>query len=234
MPIARLCVTTTSFVEISQPKEIQMKLSKTVGAVFAVAGTLFTAGLASALDTMSMAILGKCIDDPGGNVSDGTHVNMFSCNKGANQEWFIESDGTIRPSADSNMCLDLPAWQTADGTLLELWDCNGQQNQQWTFESDGTLRGYGGKCVEDPGFQTANGTALDYWDCNGGTNQIFSKGDVEFCTYQDFLSCQDFEMIGRGQWLRIEGSPGSEAECGLSCTYACTGGNYGACPPGVQ
>jgi hypothetical protein len=79
------------------------------GRLSVAAGTLLTAGSASTLDTKSMAILGKCLDDPGGNVSDGTHVNMYSCNKGANQEWFIESDGTIRPSADSNMCLDLPA-----------------------------------------------------------------------------------------------------------------------------
>jgi hypothetical protein len=122
-------------------------------------------------------MLGKCADVPAANSANGTGVEMWDCNGGANQEWIFETDGTVRPAFNTNKCLDIPAGNTTDGTRLEIWDCYaGDANQQWTLNTDGTLRGLGGKCMDDPAGNTADGTMFDYWTCgNGQSNQTFNR-----------------------------------------------------------
>ncbi len=129
--------------------------------------------LAGATD-VSLQVLGKCLDVPAFNDTNGTDVQIYDCNGGTNQQWEFWSDGTVRPTFNTNKCLDLPGWETADGTPIQIYDCHGGTNQQWTLSSGGILQGYGGKCVDDPGFSTSNGTDLQYYDCNGGFNQVFT------------------------------------------------------------
>jgi hypothetical protein len=131
------------------------------------------AATASAADP-ALYILGKCVDVPSASTTNGTGIQIYDCNGGANQEWEFRSDGTVRPNYDTNKCLDLPGWETADHTPIQIYDCNGGSNQQWALESDGTLRGYGGKCVDDPSASTSDGTFFQYYDCNGGSNQHFT------------------------------------------------------------
>jgi hypothetical protein len=129
--------------------------------------------LAGATD-VSLQVLGKCLDVPGFNDTNGTDVQIYDCNGGTNQQWELWADGTVRPTFNTNKCLDLPGWETADGTPIQIYDCHGSSNQQWTLSSTGILQGYGGKCVDDPGFSTSNGTNLQYYDCNGGFSQVFT------------------------------------------------------------
>jgi hypothetical protein len=133
------------------------------------------AGIAAAAPAPSLYILGKCVDVPGFNGTNGTQVQIYDCNGGENQQWDLWGDGTVRAEFNRNKCLDLPGWQTADGTPIQIYDCNGGSNQQWTLQSDGTLRGFGGKCLDDPGGSTTAGTFFQYWDCIGGDgNQQFT------------------------------------------------------------
>jgi len=156
-----------------------MKLLKLALVPFGFACIAFHAAPASATEvygTGTLQILGKCVDDPGWNVTNGTIVQLYDCNGGSNQTWDLLSDGTIRPAFNTNKCLDLPGGQTNNGTLIQIYDCNGGANQQWNLDSSGTLKGSGGKCVDDPSGSTSNGTQLQYYDCNGGSNQSFSFG----------------------------------------------------------
>ena len=158
-----------------------MKYSQLAIVALGVAGPVVVASpaFAGVTGTGNLELLGKCMDAPNGQSSDGTNVNLYDCNGGTNQVWILGADGTIRPAFDQTKCLDLPDWQTDNGTLLNLWDCNGGSNQQWSLDGDSAIRGYGAKCVDDPSGSTDNGVSLLYYDCNGGSNQQLSLVPVQ-------------------------------------------------------
>jgi alpha-galactosidase len=58
-------------------------------------------------------------------------VQLWDCNGGTNQQWTLQTNGTIRNN-QSGLCLDVNNNQTANGTLTLLWTCTGATNQQWT------------------------------------------------------------------------------------------------------
>ena len=71
----------------------------------------------------------KCVDDNAGSATQGTHVQMWACNGGANQQWQAVNGTLVNPV--SGKCLDDPGFTTSNGTQLEIWTCNGGSNQQW-------------------------------------------------------------------------------------------------------
>ncbi|MYS19126.1 Concanavalin A-like lectin/glucanases superfamily protein [Streptomyces sp. DvalAA-14] len=119
---------------------------------------------------VAVADTSKCVDDDAGGTTNGTRVQLWDCNGGANQNWTFAADGTVRVGGK---CLDITGGPTAtaDGTPVEIWDCNGGANQQWSAQNGALVNPGSGKCLDDPGFNTANGTQLEIWTCNGGSNQ---------------------------------------------------------------
>ncbi len=73
-----------------------------------------------------------CLDAYDNQTSPGTKVETWSCDGGANQQWNVNSNGTIT-GVQSGLCLDVSQSSTADGAPVDLWTCNGQSNQQWTL-----------------------------------------------------------------------------------------------------
>jgi hypothetical protein len=71
-----------------------------------------------------------CLDASNQGTSNGTAVIIWSCNGQANQQWNVNSNGTIT-SVNSGLCLD--AYSTANGTPLQLWSCSGQANQRFSL-----------------------------------------------------------------------------------------------------
>ncbi len=100
--------------------------------------------------------------------ANGTKIQMWDCNGGANQSWTVESNGTLQVYGK---CLDITGANYSNGTLIELWQCNGGANQQWQASNGELVNPASGKCLDDPNSNTANGTQLDLWTCNGGANQ---------------------------------------------------------------
>jgi GH25 family lysozyme M1 (1,4-beta-N-acetylmuramidase) len=113
---------------------------------------------------------GKCLDDPGASATNGTRVQIWTCNGGASQNWTLAQDGTIRVFGK---CLDVANGGTANGTVVRLWSCiGGNTNQRWLVGSNGQLVNVtSGKCLDDPYSRTTSGTKLDIWACTGGSNQ---------------------------------------------------------------
>jgi hypothetical protein len=109
-----------------------------------------------------------CVDDNAGSSTDGTIVQIWACNGGSNQNWTVETNGTIEINGK---CLDIANNSTADGALIDLWDCNGGGNQQWEAEGSTIVNPQSGKCLDDPAGSSTEGTQLDLWTCNGGANQ---------------------------------------------------------------
>ena len=110
----------------------------------------------------------KCVDDNGLSSANGTKIQLWDCNGGANQQWTVASNGTLQVYGK---CMDITGANYSNGTLVELWDCNGGGNQQWQASNGELVNPASGKCLDDPNSNTANGTQLELWTCNGGTNQ---------------------------------------------------------------
>ncbi|MFI5065562.1 MAG: ricin-type beta-trefoil lectin domain protein [Streptosporangiales bacterium] len=116
----------------------------------------------------------RCLDVPGQATANGTLLDIWDCNGGANQQWDYLSNGELQ--VYGSKCLDVPGNATAAGTRVEIWDCNGGTNQQWTLSSNGTVVGReSGLCLDVTGAGTANGTAVEIWTCNGGSNQQWAR-----------------------------------------------------------
>ncbi|MER7982740.1 lectin [Streptomyces sp. NPDC095817] len=110
-----------------------------------------------------------CVDDAGSATTDGTHVQIWSCNNTYAQDWIVAGDGTIRTLGK---CLDADHSGTTNGTLIQLWTCNGSGAQQWTTGANGSLVNPQSKlCLDDPNSTTTNGTQLQLYTCNGSGAQ---------------------------------------------------------------
>lgn len=73
-----------------------------------------------------------CLDAYNNQTTAGTKVVVWPCNGQSNQQWKLNSNGTVT-GVQSGLCLDVTGGATADGTLAELWTCNGSNNQQWAL-----------------------------------------------------------------------------------------------------
>jgi GH25 family lysozyme M1 (1,4-beta-N-acetylmuramidase) len=78
-----------------------------------------------------LRVLGKCLDIYRAGTASGTPLDLYSCNvQAANQQWRIQSDGTVRNPA-SGRCLDDPSGGTTNGTRLVIQDCSGAAGESW-------------------------------------------------------------------------------------------------------
>ncbi|WNV86868.1 glycosyl hydrolase [Umezawaea sp. Da 62-37] len=114
---------------------------------------------------------GKCVDVTASNTTNGTPVQLYTCDGGTAQRWTIGTDGTLRALGK---CLDVASAGTANGTAVQLWDCNGTNAQKWTTTSTTLVNTGSGRCLDAVGKGTANGTRLQIWDCTGNTNQAWT------------------------------------------------------------
>jgi subtilase family serine protease len=110
-----------------------------------------------------------CVDDNGASTTQGSHVQIWSCNGTSAQNWTVASNGTLQVLSG---CMDVTSSGTTPGTLVQYWPCNGTGAQQWQAGANGSLvNPQSGLCLDDPGFSTTQGTQLEIWTCNGGSNQ---------------------------------------------------------------
>lgn len=125
-------------------------------------------GSTPATGPVRSGIVGKCLDVRNGSGTDGTPVQIYTCNNAGGQNWTAYSDGTLRAVGK---CLDATARGTANGTKIEIWTCNGGANQVWQTSNGGYRNPVSGRCLDDPASSTTDGTQLQLWDCNGQANQ---------------------------------------------------------------
>jgi chitinase len=114
---------------------------------------------------------GKCIDDNNSSTTNGTQLEIYTCNGGANHA-ITTTGGTLQVLGK---CFDAKGNATANGTVVEIWTCNGGQNQQWTLTGNTIVGVQSGKCVTVEGASTANLAKLILYTCNGKTNQVWTQ-----------------------------------------------------------
>lgn len=116
----------------------------------------------------------RCIDvrNAGDGVGrDGTPLQAWDCNGGANQTWSFGQDGTVR---SLGLCMDLAWASVADGTQVQLVNCNGGWAQKFALNNNHELvNPTAAKCVTADG--TTGGANLILRTCNGAPNQKWHK-----------------------------------------------------------
>jgi hypothetical protein len=74
------------------------------------------------------------LDDTNSSTSNGTGIDLWQFNGGANQEWtFIPlADGNdLIVNVASGLALGDPGYSTSEGTQVIQWQWNGGLNEQW-------------------------------------------------------------------------------------------------------
>jgi chitinase len=112
---------------------------------------------------------GKCVDVAGAASTNGTVVDLYTCN-GTNAQQWTSTAGTLRALGK---CLDVNAAGTANGSKVQLYDCNGTGAQQWTMSGSQLVNPASGKCLDATGPSSADGTPLQLWTCTGAANQAW-------------------------------------------------------------
>ncbi len=116
---------------------------------------------------------GLCLDVAGGNATDGTTVDQYTCNGTSAQQWTVDPNGTVE---SMSKCLDVVSGGTANGTKVDLYSCNGTGAQVWQHQSNGALYNpQSGKCLDDTGWSTSPGNALQIWSCTAAANQVLDR-----------------------------------------------------------
>jgi beta-glucosidase len=115
---------------------------------------------------------GLCLDVAGASTTNGTKVDIYTCNSTDAQQWTVESNSTIQALGK---CLDVVGGGTANGTLVDLYACNGTGAQVWQPGANGSLvNPQSGACLDDTGYSTTPGTQVQIWSCTGNANQSWT------------------------------------------------------------
>jgi hypothetical protein len=119
---------------------------------------------------------GSCLDVQGGGKTNGTLVQIYTCNGGAAQQWTLEGseDDLHLRNVGSQKCLDVAGNASTNGTKIQISDCYKSKGQSWEGDVRATspLKSVStGKCLDLPAFTKATDARL--WDCKDAGAQKF-------------------------------------------------------------
>jgi hypothetical protein len=129
----------------------------------------------AAADPTSGEVLGDgglCLDVRGGTSTNGTPMQIYTCNHSAAQQITYTTAGAVQVLGK---CMDAAGAATANGTPVQLYDCNGSGAQTWVDQTDGALLNpQSGRCLDVPGGDTVPGAVqLQLADCNASASQAW-------------------------------------------------------------
>jgi hypothetical protein len=115
---------------------------------------------------------GKCIDDAGAGTSNGTAIQIYTCNSSNAQTWTVAPDNTLQVLTD---CMDVTNGATTAGTNIQLHTCNGTAAEQWNQNSSGELvNPASGLCLTDNSNGATNKTQLELEACADAAGQVWT------------------------------------------------------------
>ncbi|MFE3903834.1 RICIN domain-containing protein [Streptomyces sp. NPDC059153] len=122
------------------------------------------------------AAKGKCLDVQSAAKTNGTPVQVYTCNGSAAQQWQVYGDdpGLHLRNVNSQKCLDVNGNNSANGTKIQIWTCHSNPAQTWEYNTRATtgLKNVGtGKCLDLHTFDNGNDSWL--YTCNGTAAQQF-------------------------------------------------------------
>lgn len=118
-----------------------------------------------------LGLAGKCLDAQWGSTTNGTPLQLWSCNGTAAQQWALQGSTIVGPG---NKCVDISGNNQVPGTRVQLYDCNGTDAQKWTIQGTHIVSTKG-LCL-DAGGPGIDGTPIVVWSCHAGANQVWQVG----------------------------------------------------------
>jgi predicted alpha-1,2-mannosidase len=126
-------------------------------------------GVAQPSGAITETATGKCVDDAGSGTSNGTAIQIYTCNGTGAQTWKVVPDGTLQVLND---CMDVTGGATTAGTKVQLHTCNGTAAQQWQPDSTGEIvNPASGLCLTDSSNGAADKTQLTIAACASSAGQ---------------------------------------------------------------
>lgn len=146
-----------------------------LGALLAVLGLAGLPAQGSAQSMFeSLAYPGKCMDVYRGDLSDGNHIDLYSCQSSVNQYFQRQSDGHVVVQKGQTgprgyqMCMDFYPSNGSVGSPVKIWPCHPisspSDSQHWYYLNSGQWLGASGNCVAAT--SGTNGTQLVMAACN--------------------------------------------------------------------
>ncbi|MBS2536321.1 GH92 family glycosyl hydrolase [Catenulispora sp. NF23] len=121
---------------------------------------------------LTSGIAGKCAQDSDFGTTDGTKIQLSTCDGSFAQKFTPNSDGGLEIMGG---CLDVAQGGTADGTLVQRNACSRTGSQVWLPLPDGELLNLpSGKCLDDPNGTTTDGRQLQISTCDDAPRQMWT------------------------------------------------------------
>ena len=149
-------------------------------AVLVSPGTVSAPPLANGIYELVNVHSGLALDAFGQGHTNGTEIDQWAWNAGANQKWAVTNVGSNTytiAGVQSGLYVYAPG--TTEGTFVELYARNGASSQQWviapTASGNYNIMGVqSGYLLDDFNNDTPNGSRVDIWPGNSGDNQEWS------------------------------------------------------------
>jgi predicted alpha-1,6-mannanase (GH76 family) len=140
-------------------------------------------GVANGIYNLVNLNSGLAADVQHATTTNGSPVNQYTINGGANQQWGVTNvGGGIYEiiGVPSGRALSTDGGGSANGTEMDIYDYSGASYQQWSFTP--TSGGYyrltpqnaTGSCLDVQHSGTTNDTPLEIWTYGGGNSQQWS------------------------------------------------------------
>jgi hypothetical protein len=134
----------------------------------------------------SLAYANKCMDNAGGNLSDGNPLVSYPCQYSVNQYFQRLSDGHVVVQKGQvgprgyQMCMDYYPTRGAIGDPVRIWPCHPisspSDTQHWYYLNSGQWLGASGNCVAAS--SSANAAQLVMAACNPSNPPINTRWKV--------------------------------------------------------
>ncbi|HYW09933.1 MAG TPA: ricin-type beta-trefoil lectin domain protein [Longimicrobium sp.] len=134
----------------------------------------------------NLAYASKCMDNAGGNLSDGNPLVSYACQNSVNQYFQRLSDGHVVVQKGQigprgyQMCMDYYPTSGAIGDPVRIWPCHPisspADTQHWYYLSSGQWLGASGNCVAAT--SSTNATQLRMAACNTSNPPLNTRWKV--------------------------------------------------------
>lgn len=125
------------------------------------------------------------LDVVGGEVKNGTNIQLYESNDTCAQKWYfsVDHDKYTIKSMCSNKSIDIPAGNSGTaGLKIQIYDSNNSSAQKFTAQDNSTaiiedgsyvLKTTGGKAMDSYGGAVDNGTKMQIYDVNYDRGQLY-------------------------------------------------------------
>jgi hypothetical protein len=122
----------------------------------------------------------KCMDVNGGGSSNGTKIQLWTCNGGNRQHVVYTAEGQLRPQHANTYCTDINGGSAGNGKTVHLWDCDGGNSEKWLVTPQGTFKSYANQayCLDAASGSTTNGASFVTKSCTNASSQTFTLQPV--------------------------------------------------------